>query len=72
MMRVDVTRMPVAAALRLGLLAGFLSAAGCSNSPAGNKGDAPGVKASIQKSMDMYKAKTPVKKGSPAASTPRP
>jgi hypothetical protein len=30
------------------------------------------VKASLQKSMDMYKAKMPTKKGSPAASNPRP
>jgi hypothetical protein len=73
MMRVDVTRMPTSAALRLGLLAGFLAAAGCSSSPAGSKGDEPGVKGSLQKSMDMYKAKShQVKKGSPVAASKRP
>ena len=64
-MRVDVIRIPASTALRLGLLATFLSAAGCSSSTGGNKSDAPSAKASLQKSMEMYKAKSQPKKASP-------
>jgi hypothetical protein len=68
MMRVDVTRMPASAALRLGLLAAFLSAAGCESSPGGNKSDAPSSKASLEKARELYKAKSPqLKKEHPAA-----
>ena len=58
MMRVDVTRMPASAALRLGLLAGFLAVAGCSDPASGDKRDDPALKASMQKSMEIYKSKT--------------
>ncbi len=72
MMRVDVTRMPASAALRLGLLAGFLAAAGCSDPAPTDKRDDPALKASMQKSMEIYKSKTPAKKASPStASTQR-
>ena len=67
MMRVDVTRMPASAALRLGLLAGFLVAAGCSGPASDDKSDNPALKASMQKSMEIYKSKTQAKKGNPAA-----
>ena len=67
MMRVDVTRMPVSAALRLGLLAGFLSAVGCSGPVSDNKSDNPALKTSMQKSMEIYKSKTAAKKAPPAS-----
>jgi hypothetical protein len=72
MMRVDVTRMPASAALRLGLLAGFLAVAGCSDSASADKRDDPALKASMQKSLEIYKAKSQTKKGYPASSKPRP
>jgi hypothetical protein len=72
MMRVDVTRMRASAALRLGLLAGFLGVAGCSEPTTGDKSDDPALKASMQKSMELYKAKSQAKRGSPAASKPQP
>ena len=43
MMRIDVTRMPVTAAVRLGLLAGFLVAAGCSEPASTDKRDDPAL-----------------------------
>jgi hypothetical protein len=68
--------MPASAALRLGLLAGFLVVAGCSNSATGDKRNDPTLKASMQKSMEIYKAKVQAKmqakKGYPAAAKPRP
>ena len=72
MMRFDVTRIPASAALRLGLLAGFLAAAGCSEPASGDKRDDPALKASMQKSMEIYKSKTQAKKEKPPASKPRP
>jgi hypothetical protein len=60
------------AALRLGLIGGLLAAAGCSDPPPGDKGDDPALKASMQKSMELYKAKSQAKRASPAAAKPRP
>jgi hypothetical protein len=75
MMRVDVTRMPASAALRLGLLAGLLAVAGCSKPASGDKRDDPALKASMQKRLEIYKSKTQVSgeplkpsKGNPQAS----
>jgi len=62
MIRVDVTRMPASTALRLSLLAGFLAVAGCSDPARGDKSDDPALKSSMQKSMEIYKSKTPPKK----------
>jgi hypothetical protein len=67
MKRIDLTRMPVKAALRLGLLSVFLMATGCSDPASTDKRDDPALKASMQKSMEIYKSKTPAKKGNPAA-----
>ena len=72
MMQGDVTRLPASTALRLGLLAGFLAAAGCSDPATGDKRDDPTLKASMQKSMEIYKAKSQAKKGYPATSKSRP
>ena len=58
--------MPASTALRLGLLAGFLAVAGCSEPAPGDKGDDPALKASMQKSMELYKSKSQAKKGYPA------
>jgi hypothetical protein len=64
MMRFDVTKMPVSAALCLGLLAAFLTTAGCSEPASGSKSDSPALKASMQKSVEIYKSKVQqVKKG---------
>ena len=49
------------------LLAGFLAAAGCSDPAATDKSDDPTLKASMQKSMEIYKSKTQAIKGNPAA-----
>jgi hypothetical protein len=72
MMRIDVTRTPARAALRLGLLAGFLAVAGCSGPVSGDKRDDPALKASMQKSMEIYKSKSPAKKGNPGAEKSQP
>ncbi len=73
MMRVDVIRMQASAALRLGLLAGFLSATGCSDPTSGNKSDNPALKASMQKSIEIYKSKSQqVRKGNSAVALKRP
>jgi hypothetical protein len=66
MMRVDVTRMLAPATLRLGLLAGFLAIAGCSDPARGDKTDDPTLK-SMQNSMELYKSKAAPKKGSSAS-----
>jgi hypothetical protein len=69
MMRADVTKLPVLAALRLSVLAAFLTAAGCSETASGNKSDDPALKASTKKSMELYRAKTQqLKKSNPANS----
>jgi hypothetical protein len=60
--------MSVSAPLRLGLLAAFLAAAGCSDAPAQNRTEEPALKAVLKKSMDIYKAKD-VKKGHPMPRT---
>jgi hypothetical protein len=70
-MRVDKFRMTVPAALRLGLLAGFLSALGCSGPTSDDKRDDPALKASMEKSMEIYKAKSQAKKGFRPAPKPR-
>jgi hypothetical protein len=72
MMRVDMTRMPAAAALRLGLLAGFLAASGCSDSAPGDKRDDPALKEFMQESMEIYKTKSQAKKVSTGAPKRRP
>ncbi len=68
MTRVDVTGMLVSTALRLGLIVGFLAIAGCSEAPSNDKRDDPALKASMQKSMEIYKSKSQPKKGSPLTS----
>jgi hypothetical protein len=68
LMRFDVNRMPTSAALLIGLLAGILLTAGCSESRSGNKLDDPELKASMQKVGEMYKAKMQqLKKGNTVA-----
>jgi hypothetical protein len=64
MTRIDVTRLTASAALRLGLVVGFLAAAGCADSPTSARTDEPQLKAALQKHVDIYKAKTQdLKKG---------
>jgi hypothetical protein len=58
MMRFDLTKMPVSATLSLCLLAGLLTAAGCSETTTSDKRDDPALKAIMQKGTDLYKAKT--------------
>jgi hypothetical protein len=72
MMRIDVTRMPARAALRLGLLAGILAAAGCGEPVPTDKKDDPALKSSMKKSMEIYKAKTQAIKGNPVVAKRRP
>ena len=71
-MRIDVPKMPASAAIRLSVLAGFLAVAGCSDAAPTDKKDDPALKAAMQKSMEIYKSKTPVKRGSTAPAIKRP
>jgi hypothetical protein len=71
MMRVELIGLYSSKALRLGLVAGLLSAAGCSGPTSEDKKDDPALKASMQKSMEIYKAKSQAKKQSRPASRPR-
>jgi hypothetical protein len=66
MMRIELAKIATRAAFRLGLLAGFLVVAGCWEPASGDKRDDPALKASMQKSMEIYKSKTQAKKGNPA------
>jgi hypothetical protein len=72
MVRVDMTRIHVLALVRLGLLAGFLAATGCSDPASVDKRDETATKEMTKKSMELYQAKTPAKKGYPAAAKSRP
>jgi hypothetical protein len=72
MTRVGVARMPTLAALGLGLLAGIFAITGCSEPAPGDKGDDPALKASMQRSMELYKSKSQAKKGYPPASKAQP
>jgi hypothetical protein len=65
MTQVDATSRRAAAALRLGLLAGFFVIAGCSDPAPGDKKDNAALKTSMQKSMEIYKSKPQAKKGNP-------
>jgi hypothetical protein len=67
MIRSNVTKMPARWALRLGLLAGFLAAAGCAEPVPTDKKDDPALKSSMKKSMEIYKSKTQALKGNPAS-----
>ena len=67
MIRIDVTRAPARAAVRWGLLAVFLVTAGCSEPAPTDKRDDPVLKASTQKSMEIYKSKSRPTKGNRAA-----
>jgi hypothetical protein len=71
MIQVDVTRMPASAALRLVLLAGFVAVAGCSDPAPGDKSNDPALKASMQKSMEIYKSKSQPQKANPAPANTR-
>ena len=72
MMRLDVTRKPVSAALLSGVLIGSLAVAGCSEQARGDKKDDPALKASMEKSMEIYKSKAPGRKESPPQRPKRP
>ncbi len=72
MIRIHLTGTLSMAALRTGLLVAFLAAAGCAEPASGDKKDDPAAKASMQKSMEIYKSKTQAKKGNPASTKPQP
>jgi hypothetical protein len=71
MMRIDVARIRATVALRVGLLAGFLGAAGCADPVPPDKKDDPALKASMQKSMEIYKSKSQPQKANPAPTNTR-
>ena len=78
MMRIDVTRMPAsdgqAWLSAWACSPGSSRAAGCSDSARRpTRSDDPKLlKASMQKSMEIYKSKSQAKKGNPAAAKTRP
>jgi hypothetical protein len=72
MVRVDMTGMHALALARLALLTGFLATTGCSDPASVDKRDETATKETTKKSMELYQAKTPVKKGSPAAAKSHP
>ena len=63
------TKMPALTTLRLGLLAGFLASAGCSESVAIDKSEDPALKASMEKSREIYKSKMQTKASTKKGST---
>jgi hypothetical protein len=65
MLRFALTRTSISAALRAGLVAGFLAAAGCSEPASSDKKDDPALKSSMQKSMEIYKSKSQAIKEKP-------
>jgi hypothetical protein len=74
MKRIAMKGEPARAALRLGLVVGFLAAPGCADSSAGDKSEDPALKASMQKSLEIYKSKSQArsKQGSSAPTIKRP
>jgi hypothetical protein len=64
MLGFDVGRKIAAAAIGLGLSVGFLMVVGCSEPTTADKGNDPALKASMKESMQIYKSKTPPRKGS--------
>jgi len=73
MKRIDVTRVTAPAILRVGLVIGYLAGAGCTDSPSSNRTDNPALKASLEKHVEIYKAKTQgSKQGKSPAPTTRP
>jgi hypothetical protein len=78
MMLFDKTRTPAVALLGIAMLSGVLSFGGCSDSTttssgysSGDKRNDPALKASMEKSMEIFKSKTPAIKGSPVAAKRR-
>lgn len=74
------TGRPAVGLLRIAMLAGLLPLGGCSDSTAtssttydsGDKRNDPALKASMEKSIEVFKAKKPAIKGHPvAAKRPR-
>jgi hypothetical protein len=72
MTRIDVTGMSASVLLWLGLLAGLLGVAGCSESTSTDKVDRPEVKAAFEKQAEGYKSKTPALKGASSTAKSRP
>jgi hypothetical protein len=76
MIKDDMTRSPATALLRLGLLAGLLAVAGCSEPAAsgdvrGDKANDPELKASMERRQEIYNAKSQVIKRNPVAASKR-
>ena len=71
MMLFDKTGRPAVAVLGIAVLAGLLPLGGCSDSTtgstygSGDKRDDPALKASMEKSMEIFKSKTARDKGNP-------
>jgi hypothetical protein len=70
MMQIDITSILASTVVRLGALVGFLAVAGCGEPASTDKRDDPAAKASMQKSMEIYKSKTQSLKGNPAKTKP--
>jgi hypothetical protein len=65
MMRFDPAKTSARVPLCSIVLAGFLATAGCSEPTSADKKDDPALKASMAKSLEIYKSKTPPKKAPP-------
>jgi hypothetical protein len=71
MLRIDSLKLRAAVALGTGLFVGFLAAVGCSEATPTDKREDPALKASMEKSMELYKSKMAPKKGYPGAALKR-
>jgi hypothetical protein len=73
MMLLDKTGRPAAAVLRTALLAGLLPLCGCTESTtdsahgSGDKRDDPALKASMERSKEIFKPQTGARTGNPTA-----
>jgi hypothetical protein len=72
MTRVDWIRIPAGMALGLSVLVGLLAFAGCSEPAYSDKSEDPALKASMQKSLELYKAKSQATKGPTPGPGPMP
>jgi hypothetical protein len=67
---IAMTKRTASAALRLGVLAGLVAVAGCSEPAPTDKRDDPALKSSTEKSLAIYKSKSASTKINPSRGKP--